>query len=57
LQKKAAKNSCLLGFGLSAEAQPEFVKVFGSVFQKSTAFIAACLPWRRSPYLDSYKNF
>jgi hypothetical protein len=32
--KKRRKNSCQTGFGLSAEAQPECVKVFWFLFSK-----------------------
>jgi hypothetical protein len=37
--KKEAKNFCLIGFGLSAEAQPEFVKVFLVLFSKKNRFL------------------
>jgi hypothetical protein len=37
--KKEAKNSCLIGFGLSAEAQPECVKVFWFFFSKKNRFL------------------
>jgi hypothetical protein len=49
--KKEAKNSCLIGFGLSAEAQPEFVKVIWFFFSKKNRFLcrlpsdeAICIP-------------
>jgi hypothetical protein len=49
--KKEAKNSCLIGFGLSAEAQLEFVKVFWFFFSKKNRFLcrlpsveAICIP-------------
>jgi hypothetical protein len=34
LLKKAAENFCSTGFGLSAKAQPECVKVFWCFFSK-----------------------
>jgi hypothetical protein len=37
--KKEAKNSGSIGFGLSAEAQPEFVKVFWFFFSKKNRFL------------------
>jgi hypothetical protein len=43
--KKKAKNSCSTGFGLSAEAQPECVKVFWCFFSKTNRFLC-CLPFR-----------
>jgi hypothetical protein len=37
--KKEAKNFCSTGFGLSTEAQPEFVKVFWFFFSKKNRFL------------------
>jgi hypothetical protein len=36
---KEAKNFCSIGFGLSAEAQPEFVKVFWFFFSKKNRLL------------------
>jgi hypothetical protein len=41
--KKEAKNFCSTGFGLAAEAQPKFVKVFWFFFSKKNRF-PCCLP-------------
>jgi hypothetical protein len=46
LKKKAAKNSCSSGFGLSAEAQPEFVEVFWFFFSKKNRFPPFAFSWR-----------
>jgi hypothetical protein len=37
--EEKAKNSCSIGFGLSAEAQPEFIKVFWFFFSKKHRFL------------------
>jgi hypothetical protein len=43
--KKAAENFCSIGFGLSAEAQPDSVKVFWFFFSKKNRFPCR-LPFR-----------
>jgi hypothetical protein len=37
--KKEAKNSCSIGFGRSAEAQPKVVRVFWFFFSKKNRFL------------------
>jgi hypothetical protein len=43
--KKRSKKLLLNGFGLSAEAQPEFIKVFWFFFSKKNRFLCR-LPFR-----------
>jgi hypothetical protein len=55
-EKKKQKTFAKLASAFPQRLSLNLSKFFGSFFQKRTAFFAACLPWRRSPYLGSYQK-